>query len=179
MGCPEPHCSRWLELLSEQPDGYWRDFLAGPGSWLLCRLSRFQGVVAWSDRGLPWTGLDNDTHRSWGMKVPSRAAPFFAPSDGPEASQPRLLLVEDWRFADAVAACVLFGSVGMRDCYLADLDATEVYLAHHHDKIVVSIPATGVRKELHRDLKGAAWLFSDVSGYGSSMNDEEEDGSAD
>lgn len=173
LGCPEPHRTRWLELVSRQPPGYWQDFLAGPGSWLLCRLARFGQVVAWSDRGLPWTSLDAANHRVWGMQVPSRAAPLFAPSDGPDASRPRLLHVGDGRFADALAACVLFASVGMRDCCLADEAGTEVYLAHHHDKVVVSIPAFPDREALLRELKEASWLFRDVSGYESSMDDEE------
>jgi hypothetical protein len=174
MGCPEPHRSRWLELVSLQPPGYWRDFLAGPGSWLLVRLTRFGEVVAWSERGLPWDGLDAPHHRGWGMEVPAKAAPFFAPLEGPEANRPRLLPVGDGRFADAVAACVLFASVGMRDCYLADADAGEVYLAHHHEKVVVLIPDAGVRERLLQELRGADWLFTDVSGYASSIDDEDE-----
>jgi hypothetical protein len=161
--------------VSQQPPGYWQDFLADPGSWLLCRLTRFRQVVAWSDRGLPWTGLDCPTHRAWSMEVPPRAAPLFAPSDGPEASRPRLLHVEDGRFADAVAACVLFASVGMRDCHLADESGREVYRAHHHDKIVASIPSPPAREALLRELEEAGWLFRDASGYGSSMDDEEGD----
>jgi hypothetical protein len=175
MGCPGAHRDRWLGLLSQQPPGYCRDFLAGPGSWLLCRLARSQQVVAWSDKGLPWGGLDCPTHRHWGMEVPALAAPFFAPADGPEASLPRSLPVDDGRFADAVAACVLFASVGMRDCYLADADAAEVYLAHHHDKVVVFIPDVGARGKLLQELREASWLFTDVSGFGSSADEEGED----
>jgi len=173
LGCPERHRTRWLELVSQQPPGYWQEFLAGPGTWLLCRLARFRRVVAWSKRGLPWTGLDDANHRGWGMYVPARAAPLFAPSDGPEASRARLLHVKDRRFADAVAACVLFASVGMRDCYLADEAGREVFLAHHHDMVVVSIPASPAREALLRELEEAGWLFCDVTGYGSSMDDEE------
>ncbi len=180
LGCPEPLRTAWLELVSRQPPGYWQDFQAGPGAWLLCRLARFRQVVAWSDRGLPWTGLDYTIHRSWGMEVPARAAPFFAPSDGPEASRPRLLPVEDERFPDTVAACILFASVGMRDCYLSDEAGTEVYLAHHHDKVVVSIPVSTARETLLRELEQAGWLFRDVSGYASSLDEEgDEDGEDD
>ena len=179
VGCPEPHRSRWLELVSQQPPSYWQEFLAGPGSWLLSRLSRFPEVVAWSNRGLPWEGLDCPTHRHWGMEVPAGAAPFFAPVTGPESSLPRLLPVGDERFADVVAACVLFASVGMRDCYLANADATEVYLAHHHDNVVVSIPGACERNNLIQEIAEAAWLFSDVSGYGSSMDEGEEEGGGD
>jgi hypothetical protein len=175
LGCPETHRRRWLELVAGQPPGYWQDFLAGPGSWLLCRLTRFRRVIAWSDGGLPWAGLDDPVHREWGMAVPSPAAPFFAPSDGPEAARPRLLPVQDSRFPDAVAACLLFASVGMRDWYLADEAAAEVYLAHHHEQVVASVPASTARDALLRELEEAGWLFRDVSGYESPMDEESEE----
>jgi hypothetical protein len=52
----------------------------------------------------------------------------------------------------------------MQDCYLADTGAAEVYLAHHHDQIVVSIPEVSARENLLKQLQDAAWLFADVSG---------------
>jgi hypothetical protein len=170
--CPEPYRGRWLDLVACQPPGYWQDFLAGPGSWLLSRLSRFGQVVVWSDRGLPWDELNCPDYRDWGLQVPALAAAFFTPADGPEGSRPFLLSVADERFADAVAACVLFASPCLRDCYLADEGATEVHLIHHHEKVVVSIPDAGAREALLRELQEAAWLFSDVSGYGSSIDEE-------
>jgi hypothetical protein len=169
-GCPEPHRSRWLWLVSRQPPGYYQDFMAGPGSWLLSRLARSRRVVAWSDRGLPWDGLDAPLHREWGMDVPSEAAPFFAPTAGPESTGPRLLSVEDGFFADAVAACILFASVGLRDCYLADTDGTEVYLAHHHDQVEVFVPDAGKAERLLGEMEGMGRLF-DMSLSSPSMGD--------
>jgi hypothetical protein len=180
LGCPEPHRTRWLGLVSRQPPGYWQDFLAGPGAWLLVRLARCRRVVAWSERGLPWDGLDCQTHRDWGLELPDRAATMFAATGGPEASRPLLLYTEDVRFADAVAACVLFASVGLRDCILADEGGAEAYLARHHDQVVVSVPDAGSRGRLFGEMQGAGWLFTDVSGYASSMDpdweEEEDDG---
>jgi hypothetical protein len=165
-GCPEPHRSRWLDLLARQPEGYWHDFLAGPGAWTLARLTRFREVIAWSERGLDWPGLDDPTHRQWGLDVPSAAAPFFsAAARGPEVYRPHLFASGDEHFADVVAACFLFASVGTRDCYLADAEGMEVYRAHHHDKVVVSIPDGEVRDAVVREITEAAWLFEDVSGY--------------
>src|SRR5207248_10943185 len=94
LGCPEPHRERWLQLVDGQPPGHWRDFLAGPGSWLLSRLARFRGVIAWSDRGLRWDALDCPNHRSWGMAAPPEAARFFAASE-PESQFPRRIPVRD------------------------------------------------------------------------------------
>lgn len=172
FGCPEPHSSRWLEILSRQPEGYWYDFLAGPGAWTLTRLAQFPGVIAWSERGLEWSALDSDGHRKWGMDVPARAAPFFSGSRGPEACRPHYFSSDDEQFADVVAACCLFASVGTRDCYLADEQGAEVYLAHHHDMVVVSIPDKATRKALVQEVTEAAWLFEDVSGYASTMDDD-------
>lgn len=169
-GCPEPHRGCWLELVSRQPPGCWRDFLAGPGSWTLSRLARYRAVVFWTEAGLEWDDLDNTTYREWGMAVPLGAAPFFAAPEGAASHSPRLVPVSDWRFADTVAACFLVASVGWHDCYLADEEGTEVYLAHHHEKVVVSVPAAGTRVELVRELAGASWLFTDVSGYASSTD---------
>jgi hypothetical protein len=163
VSCPKLHQERWRELVSRQPPGYWQDFLAGPGSWLLARLARFQRVVAWADRGLPWDGLDSLEYRQWGMVIPTAAAPFFAATAGPEATRPRLVPVSDGRFPDVVAACLLFSSVGLRDCYLADEAGTEVYQVQHHDKVVVSIPNVESRDQLLRRLEDAPWLFTDDS----------------
>lgn len=37
--------------------------------------------------------------------------------------------------------------------------------AHHHDKVVVSIPDVEVRDVVVQEFPEAAWLFEDVSGY--------------
>ncbi|HYT87966.1 MAG TPA: hypothetical protein VEL76_04545 [Gemmataceae bacterium] len=172
--CPDPHSSRWLELVARQPPGYWHDFLAGPGSWLLSRLARFEQVVAWADHGLPWSTLDQPIHRNWGMDVPTKAAPFFAPNSGTDADRPRLLSRADERFADVVAACLLFASVGLRDCYLADTAGKEVYLAHHHDLVVVSIPDAEARADLLGNLTDASWLFGELRVPDEEAEDEDE-----
>jgi hypothetical protein len=52
----------------------------------------------------------------------------------------------------------------------------EVYLAHHHDEVVVSVPGEGARGELLRGLTGASGVFTDVSGYAFLNEEDEEDG---
>jgi hypothetical protein len=178
IGCPEPLRLRWLELVSRQPAGYWQDFLVGPGAWLLSRLSRFDEVVAWADYGLAWDALDCPTHRGWRMEVPAEAAPFFPPTQGPGACNPCVIPVDGSHFPDAVAACLLFASVGLHDCYLADATGAQVYLAHHHDEIFVSIPEAGEREALLTELRAASWVFNDVSGYASTMDDEDDAGTS-
>jgi hypothetical protein len=176
VGCPERHQVRWLELVSEQPPGYWQDFLAGPGSWLLSRLSRFREVVVWSEKGLPWNGLDDPIHKNWGMVIPAGATHFFGETARPQSHFPHLISVHDRQFADALAACMLFASPGMRDCYLADAAATEVYLAHHHEKVVIFIPDAQARRKLLQKLEENSWLFTDVSGFASTLDEDDETG---
>jgi hypothetical protein len=72
-----------------------------------------------------------------------------------------------------LAACVLCASIGLRDCYLADADASEGYLTHHHEKVVVLVPDAEARERLLQELREASWLFNDVSGYGSSIDEDE------
>lgn len=128
-------------------------------AWLLARLHGGHWLVVGllpPHRRLvvPRTALDCSTRRSWGMVVPLAAAPFFAQ----EAFRPHLLPVDGDHFADAVAACVLFA----RDCYLADVEAAEVYLAHHHDQVEVFIPDPASRERLFRELQETGVPF-DVS----------------
>jgi len=116
-------------------------------------------------------------HHGWGMQVPSRAVSLFPACPGSDASQPCLLTVDDDRFADAVAACVLFASVGHRDCYLADMEATEVYDIDDDDTTFVSIRAMSGRETLLQELRRASSVFREVSGYRSSVEpaDDNED----
>jgi hypothetical protein len=76
---------------------------------------------------------------------------------------PRLL---DGPLAEELASCLLAVVGSWEDSYLADEDARELYLAHHHEKIVVSVPYADVRREMLREFAGEGWVFEDVSGYG-------------
>jgi hypothetical protein len=158
MNCPPTHGNRWLWLVSWLPPGYWRNFLGGPGSWLLSRLVRYPGIVAWSYRGLAWETLARAA--DWGEALPSEAAPFFATHSGPEALRLRAIPTRDERFADALAACLLFASEAFCDCYLTDKTGAEVYLAHHHDEIIVSVPNADAREELLNELRSAPEVFT-------------------
>jgi hypothetical protein len=129
----------------------------------------------WSGYGDSETEQHPHRHSGSGFCWAASSEPSCASrACGPEACQPRLLAVDDGRFADAVAACLLFASVGMQDCYLADAGAAVVYLAYHHDQIVVSIPDVSARENLLKQLQDAAWLFADVSGFASLTDDDED-----
>jgi hypothetical protein len=139
--CPEGYRSHWLELVDQQPPGgYWQDFLAGPGAWLLCRLARFNKIVVWADTDL-WDG----GYQEWGIHVLNPTRPFSTTSN---SSQPYVVGTDEERFVDVVAAWLSNASNGAKECYMANLEATEAYLAHHHDKIVASIPDAETRRAL-------------------------------
>jgi hypothetical protein len=52
--------------------------------------------------------------------------------------------------------------------YVSDEAAAEVYLMHHHDKVVVSVPDPAARQQLLVELDRLADIFEDRSGYGTS-----------
>ena len=160
----DPRFSRWNAIIVAQPEGCWRDFLAGPGTWVLSRLLRIRAAVFWSNWELSWDRLDCYTHRGWGMVAPDAAAPLFGPCPDGDALAPIELPTDNPRFADAVAACFLFASVGMRDCFLADASASEVYLATHEDYLIISLANVKSRRALLRDLWSAATVYVDDTG---------------
>jgi hypothetical protein len=167
LPCSEFQGTRWRGLVSRQPSGYWQDFMAGPGSCLLSRLARFDEVVVRPDQRSPWhtalawDQLNHITHRLWGMEAPPEAAAFFSETTRPCAYNPRIMCTADALFPDLLAACLLFASVALVDCVLADIAGKEVYLANHHDEIVVSIPEVEARANFLRQLDLVAGPYPD------------------
>ena len=51
------------------------------------------------------------------------------------------------------------------DFYVADLALTEVYVLHHHDQVVMSIPEAYARECVLRDLTSLSSLLKDCTGY--------------
>ena len=175
LSCPEPLRLRWLQLVSQQRPSYWRDFLAGPGSWLLSRLARFEDVVIWSDRILDWQGIYDATYRDPGMYFPEAGSSFFSPLRGePKPFSPCLTAVGQRDFADVVAACFLLVNYGGQDCYVADAEATEVYLVSNDEKVILSIPGVTLRDRIVQELEKSQPPFKNVSGYSGSADDDSE-----
>jgi hypothetical protein len=154
-----------------QPLGYWRDFMAGPGSWTLSRLVHFRHVVACGESGMAWEWLNNPLYSSLRLVVPEDAASLLS---GPPDSL-RTLSTDNSRFADAVATCLMLASIALAECYLADQEGSEVYLLHHHDMVVASVPVFQTREEMVRELNEATDVFTDASGSGYPIDDEEDD----
>ena len=193
VNCPAPHRDRWLKIVSHQPPSDWRDYLAGPGSWMLARLARFKEVVFWSEKGLDWQELtrlsiwaaqvqlplEEMTRLGIGrMDLPLELRPFFPDAGSPESYRPQLINVDHEQFADVIAGAFLLANCGLRDCYFADTDAMEVYLADRDEKILVSIPNPITRDKLLKQLEAAPWPLKDLSGYTGSANEDENFGGA-
>jgi hypothetical protein len=161
--CPEPHRTRWLELVKRQPEDDLHDFLAGPGSWTLSRLVRFREIVFWADRGLGTHGIENAMHVGDGIHFSQAAAPFFPKDDGPESKQPRVIHTKNENLPDVVAACFQIAFDGNRDCYIADEAGTEVYYISNDEMVFASIPNQKTRERLFSELAEAQWPFSYIS----------------
>jgi hypothetical protein len=159
LSCPESHRSRWLRLVSRQPPSFWRDFLGGPGTWVLGRLARLSEIVFWADQELDWRKIDNPLHRSWGMQVPSAAAGFFAPAWNNSHQGPQVISVEEDSFPDVLAACFLFANVSTPNSYLADARATEVYVLNNDERVFGSVPDDRLRGDLLQELRNNPCFF--------------------
>jgi hypothetical protein len=171
LSCPEPHRLRWNELISQQTMSYWRDFLSGPGSWLLTRLARFEHVVFWSDRGWTWPGVDDASYRPSGMQVPENGAAFFS-SLSQTPLGPRQSAVRRNDFPDILAACILLVNYSGQDCWVADTEAREVYLVNNDEMVIVSIPERARREQLLRELDQPRSPLKNVSGFAGSVDDD-------
>lgn len=143
-------------------------FMVGPFRWLLSRLSRH--LLLWPSRS------DHGKSAFASVEVLE-----FCPELGhwlraaglPEADVGAVVLdLADqadcrvlWKVASYVAqAC--------DDIYVSDLQCTEVYRMHHHDKIVVSIPDPEARQALLHELMDQYDVLENCSGY--SMPTDEE-----
>ena len=146
------------------------DLMYGPLRWLLPRLKRFNQVLFWPERG--FQGPDGCGFLN-----------YLLP-DGPridEAPCIKQWLLESVDEPDAVGAAVLDLSIPL-DCnvvweaadlvarmsynmYFGDGAAREVYLVHHHDKVVISIPDKCERDNLIRELSDDKAVFVDRSDY--------------
>jgi hypothetical protein len=153
-------------------------FMTGPIRWLFVRLQRFPRVLLWPYGGFGRSGLgllgtteDGESGawlpclRQWLREATPK--PLFVGAVVLDLGEPQ----------GGRVLCEVANFVGENfyDFYVSDLDGSEVYLLHHHEKVVVSIPDQHTRWLLLEDL--AAWsnLFEDWSGYASPMDEEEQD----
>ena len=172
MKCPEPHRSRWLEIVKEldtRPEIDYFDFLAGPGSWMLCRVLRFKEVVLWSPRGLATHAIWDFLHADLGVQFSPQAAPFFPTDNELECMLPHVISVGHKHFADVIATClpIAFAYPG---CFVADRSGSEVFWVDNDEGIFVSIPRLIEREKLIRELEAAPSPFKNASGLGKNVD---------
>ena len=158
---PEPFRSAAEHL---HPAG---DFMDGPFRWLLHRLLRFRQVLFWpASRG-------NESVRREFIRLglsgerPTLRDATVAPFEF-GAIVLNLTEAEDcevlWEVANGV-------SDSFNDWYVSDPDCKEVYLLHHHYKVVACVLDQMAREEMLRELADWDDLIEDCSGYDSEMDD--------
>ncbi len=158
-------------IAAEQPVA--EGFMTGPFHWLLSRLSRHRYLLLWPSRRNQQSGdsefasaelLDDCPElRHWLRAAgPSGAEVGAIVLDMAERADCRVL----WKVASNVAQ-------SFQDFYVGDLECTEVYQMHHHDKVVVSIPDPAARQALLRQAIARSDVMEDCSGYSSPMDDED------
>jgi hypothetical protein len=144
-------------------------FVMGPVRWLLVRIRRFERVWVW-----PRGGFRNDEELGFLDKVfkgeqitqaPHSVHWFARHAPDPSLLGAALLSLSDlddcqalWEVANLVGECFY-------DFFLSDPACQEVYMMHHHDKLVISIPDAQNRRKLLEELTGLGGLFDDCSGY--------------
>jgi hypothetical protein len=139
------------------------DFLGGPVLWLAARLQPFPRVLLWPD------GEYRDARR---FVRPEALADLprlraYLGSTEPAGVPIGALVLDLTRPDDAALFWEVAGLVGRshENFYVGDEAATEVYLLHHHDKVVVSVPDQHARWLLLKELAGLSDVFEDWSGY--------------
>jgi hypothetical protein len=162
-GCPEGIRRRWIKL-AMNVHGWWHYILAGPGSWVLSRLYRYDRLTLWGNYGT--LGRANYVQRMFERE--SAALRNALPASLPLRDDKDLVILRlrrrDPRFVYVLAASFLMASME-ENCYIAGDDFAEVYTLHHHDMVMASIPRVVSRHEVLRHFMENADVYEDVSGY--------------
>jgi hypothetical protein len=144
-------------------------FVMGPVRWLLVRIRCFEHVWIWPRGGF----CDRDKlgfllQVLGGERIdqaPHWARWFQRYAPDPARVSAALLHLSDLDDCQALwEAANLVGGPGY-DFFLSDVHGREVYLMHHHDKLVISIPNAIARQQLLEALAGLGGMLEDCSGY--------------
>ncbi len=149
------------------------DLMAGPVRWLLHRLARFLRIMLW-----PMSTSLTYTSSGWLPEVFGHIPELrqLHPQACPPGEAAGAILLDQKNPADAQILWSVANHVSQTgdDYFVSDLDATEVYLLHHHDEIVVSIPNPETRNRLLDKLIGWSDVLNDYSGYISATDNDPE-----
>jgi len=151
-------------------------FAMGPVRWLISQITRFERVLLWPKGGFRGRdGLDFLLTVAGGERIDQ--APYLAhwfERHAPEPAQVTAVLLHLSAQEDCQALWEAANLVGVwsYDFFLSDAAGREVYLLHHHDKLVISIPDAQARRELLEELARQHELLEDCSGYRSEADEE-------
>ncbi len=147
------------------------EFVMGPVRWLLARLGRFQRVLLWPKDGFCKDGGPGVLLTVAGggrtEQVPHLARWFALHAPQPEGVGAALLNLTDLGDCQVLWEAANLVGESDYDIFVSDVAAREVYLMHHHDKVVISIPEGEARRELLEQLARQDGLLEDCSGYSS------------
>jgi hypothetical protein len=169
---------QWSELLVQMDAGPSRDLLAGPGAWALTRLINHDRVLIWAVGSGYWEQSYIDTQyelieNELGRRIDF--SPWRKPLTAGTSQEAHYLSSQDEQFANVLAAYFLLSSYESFEIYLTDINCTEVYEIHHHDKVTASAPVVELHQQILQDLAGNSDLYEDVSGYHCAWDDEDDE----
>jgi hypothetical protein len=171
-------CDRYFPLpeafkLAAKRDPPAGDLMAGPVRWLIHRLVRFPRILLW-----PMSSSLIYTADGWLPEVFGRV-PRLRPLH-PKAclygEAAGAIILNQGDPADAQVLWSVANHVSQLgdDYFVSDLDGAEVYMLHHHDNVVISIPDQHRRSHLLDELAGWSDVLMDCSGYTSATDNDPE-----
>jgi hypothetical protein len=153
----------------EPPSG---DFMLGPMPWLFVRLVQLSKILLWPND--KYRQLDGSwCFQYWEQDQVQLIQQRFRSAKHNSSSTGAMILdLEEpvdshivWQVANYVAR-------SSRDFFVSDLECREVYVLHHHDQVVISIPDSLRRDSLIHELNQQSHVLTDLSGYTSSTDAE-------
>jgi hypothetical protein len=152
-------------------------FMGGPFRWLVRRLIRFPHLLLWPENQIRspdqfmrdhWVLEEMPRLKGWLSREPSVPPTAGALILDPSGASDCQVL---WEAAEQVEQ-------SFYNYYVSDPDGAEVYLLHHHSKVIVSIPDECERRRLLNAIADYPDLLEDCSGYESEVDDEGEEDAA-
>jgi hypothetical protein len=177
-GCPFTLCRQWSELLVRMHGRHSREVLAGPGTWLLSRLIKHDPILIWGVGSGYWEQSYCDSEyevieNELGTRIDF--GPWRKHLIEGTCQTTHYLSPQDEQFPHILAAYLLLSSYNFFEFYLANINCTEVYEIHHHDKVTASVPVPELKVQILKDLTANPDLYIDVSGYHCAWDGEEDE----
>jgi hypothetical protein len=156
--------SQWTQLIDQVNAVPEKDWLSGPGSWMLANLATSRVVYMWTVTGYPHRepclrDIAEECRECQGIGVSiEHCAPQLVKG-------PVLLQINNAQLTNAIGTLMLFARREDTNCFVTNEDCSEAYEVQHHDEIFVSIPDINRRARCVQVLLRHAELFADSSHY--------------